>query len=402
MRILFIYRYFWPDTTPYASMLRTIGGHLVQEGHTVHLWTEMPTYQKDELDDIDPPARDLVEGVEVTRFGRLPLWKRSKIIRRLDMVAFPLRVFLYALKKMLGKSYYDYVVTATIPPVINGLSGVASSKLLRAEFIYHLQDIYPEVGATTGFWKKGGLIERTLLRIDSYSCSAAYKNVVLSHDMANTLNGRNLNSLSVEVINNFLLESFGQSDLTKYRADTGNIRVTEAIFAGNLGRFQGLELIVEAICTLDENLPFRMTFLGDGVMEEKLKKLAKGNTKIRFLPRVSFDEAQRIIASSDFGVVALESEVFRFAYPSKTLTYLGLGLPILLIVEQCSVMAKELTAEGVCVCPKHRSAEEIAKSIETFCDSRENRLAMKEKVTATYSAKYSREIVLKKWSSLFV
>ena len=72
MKILFVYRHFWPDSPPYASMLRTISRHLVEQGHTVEVWTEMPTYQ-DAVGNIDPARSEVVDGVEAVSYTHLTL-----------------------------------------------------------------------------------------------------------------------------------------------------------------------------------------------------------------------------------------------------------------------------------------------------------------------------------------
>ena len=45
MNILFFYQHFWPDSPPYANMLRAIGGHLQQQGHAVTVLTGEPSYK---------------------------------------------------------------------------------------------------------------------------------------------------------------------------------------------------------------------------------------------------------------------------------------------------------------------------------------------------------------------
>ena len=45
MRILIVYRYFWPDTPPYATMLRDISRWLAEAGHDVEILTAQPSYK---------------------------------------------------------------------------------------------------------------------------------------------------------------------------------------------------------------------------------------------------------------------------------------------------------------------------------------------------------------------
>ena len=42
---LAVHRYYWPDTPPYASMLRTIAAEWTGAGHPVDVLTSQPSYK---------------------------------------------------------------------------------------------------------------------------------------------------------------------------------------------------------------------------------------------------------------------------------------------------------------------------------------------------------------------
>src|SRR5690606_18457030 len=46
VKVLLTHRYFWPDTAPYAVMLRAIGDALNEEGHEVHVFSSVPSYRR--------------------------------------------------------------------------------------------------------------------------------------------------------------------------------------------------------------------------------------------------------------------------------------------------------------------------------------------------------------------
>ena len=406
MKILFIYRHFWPDTTPYASMLRTISAHLSENGHEVHVWTEMPTYRSVEFRVVDPKSCDVINGVHVHRVPRLPLWRKSKLVRQLDTIVFPFRMILKAMAARWFRGCdFDCVVTATVPPIVNGVCGRVTSKILNAKYIYHMQDIYPEVASTAGLMEKQSLLYSILLKFDKYTCLSADKVVVLSEDMRNTLKIRKISIDGVSVINNFLLESFDDQALSdckdrivEEQGDSDN-EIT-AIFAGNLGRFQGLKNLVSAVNALERDGKFKLKFLGDGVMLKPLKELAKGNSQIVFRGRMPFEEAQREIKKADIGIVSLGKDVYRYAYPSKTLSYLGLGLPILLLVERESELSASLVDSGVAVCAGNTAIDSIGGAVRGLTQSPEKLKIMKENVPRVFTEDYSTEKVLAQWVSL--
>ena len=72
MRILAIYRHYWPDSPPYASMLRIITAHLAAEGHNVTMLTEQPSYKAADRMASSAP-HETQDGVSVRRLSRVPI-----------------------------------------------------------------------------------------------------------------------------------------------------------------------------------------------------------------------------------------------------------------------------------------------------------------------------------------
>ena len=65
-----------------------------------------------------------------------------------------------------------------------------------------------------------------------------------------------------------------------------------------------------------------------------MKSLAESvKTKVKFIPHQSIAVARKIISEADMGIVSLQDEVIKYAYPSKTMTYLAEGTPIIVNVD---------------------------------------------------------------------
>lgn len=379
MRILILNRHFWPDSPPYASMLRTLGSHLAREGHEVTVWAEQPCYKPSDLQRRAPP-REQLDGISVERMARLPGATRFGAIRLVDKLVFPLRILAKALRRQLRGEQYDLVWTATIPPVAAGLVGRWVADLFGARFLYHCQDLYPEIAAHMGLWPRGGLVYRIAERIERKTRQRADLLVTLSNDMANTVREM-AEPRSLAVINNFMLEDFARGcgpnrppASSKDIVPRGDGKV-QIIFAGNLGQFQGLEAVVDAMRLIERDRPdLELVLMGEGRALPALREQATGLTNVRFEPHRPFEEAQRVVAAADIGLVSLEPEIYRYAFPSKTLTYLGLGLPILAIVESESELAKMIEAQELGWVSMGRSAKEIAQAFswirsKTACSS---------------------------------
>ena len=151
INVLFFYQHFWPDSPPYANMLRAISSELASRGKTVSVVTAAPAYKSVDRN-THVSRREMVDGVKVTRLSLLPGSRKSRLIRIVSKAIWPTRATFYVLfQRILGQKQ-DVVVAATIPPVANGFFGLIAAKLAGAKFVYHLQDIYPEIAATGGLW----------------------------------------------------------------------------------------------------------------------------------------------------------------------------------------------------------------------------------------------------------
>ena len=84
--------------------------------------------------------------------------------------------------------------------------------------------------------------------------------------------------------------------------------------------------------------------MGDGVERFRLEKLSKElKTNIKFINYVSYEDSKKIIETADLGLVSLMPNMYKYAYPSKTMVYLEQGIPILALIEKESDLAKKIT-----------------------------------------------------------
>jgi len=334
MKILFTHRYFWPDTPPYAAMLRFLTKEISDAGHDVHVFSSMPSY-RGRSDEIVPKSQKL-DGVSISRGPVFSYERKWFVLRFLNVALYCIALFIHIIKT---KS--DVVVAGTFPPVFAAWTASCASRIIKAKFYYHMQDIHPEVSRYSGGVLGRGFLFWVLQRLDNQSLKRATGIVVLSSDMANTIRGRNIgSSLNIKIIKNFSLTSDKTTEPPSYlRKQPGKTRV---IFAGNLGRFQNLELLAQGISRCFPAHPeLELLFLGDGDAEQALKDRWEGHSQVRFAPFLPFSEASSVIRESDIGIVSLVPNIYRVSCPSKMLTYLNLGVSLLMLVEPESEIAME-------------------------------------------------------------
>lgn len=382
VKILFTHRFFWPDVAPYATLLRTIAEHSAQAGHEVEVFAGLPSYN-DAAE--AAPRRQVLGGVRVIRGFVVRQEKRSVVLRLANMALYCAQLFLRILR-----SRPDVVTASSYPPILAALTAGLAARLVGARFLYHVQDIHPEVskvsGGRLGRFPFFGLLKA----LDTLALRLSWRIVTLSGDMADTLAARSARLAGrIRILNNLSLDD----GTAPPPPAPGRFRV---IFAGNLGRYQDLPLVASGVARLFERHPgLELMFLGSGEMARPLQAAWGGHRQVIFHPFVPFAEARALLQGAQLGIVSLIPGLAAAAYPSKILTYQSLGLPILGLVDPQSHIARDLRATGAAVVAEARSESGVAEALERAMASPTLQAAARD-----LAARYDPETQLAAWAGL--
>jgi len=239
----------------------------------------------------------------------------SSIVRRaVDTVFFMLWVFAVLLVKRPKRVY-----VSTDPPVLVPFIVMVYSNLFRAEYVYHLQDIHPE--AANVVFPVRPAIFRFLRWLDTLTMRNASLLITITKEMAKEIRKRSGTSSPVRILANPSV-SFDEVVIPKTK------RLGFA-FCGNAGRLQRMPLLILAIekyCSSGGKLPF--IFAGGGVFSEGLKELSEKHDNVSYLGFISALEAAQLNADYQWALLPIEDEVTRFAFPSKSSSYVLSGASV--------------------------------------------------------------------------
>jgi glycosyltransferase involved in cell wall biosynthesis len=249
---------------------------------------------------------------------------------------------------------------------------------------------------------KRGFFYRILAWLDKLTVKDAAAAVVLSRDMGDSLRERGLTGSNIAVINNMVINEATAAEAVlppSLRTRSGVFRV---IFAGNLGNFQGLETIVDAAKLLAEHTDIEFLFLGNGLAKPALVEQAGGlvGQTVLFHDFVPMDVAYKAIEVADVGVVCLQENVYKVAYPSKTMMLLNAGCPLLLVVEPESEISHFVNREKLgCACPPG-DPRKVADAILAMSSSRESWRKERDRIRRVAGNHFGQGVILQRWSEL--
>lgn len=392
-RVLAIHRYYWPDTPPYASLLREIVARWRAGGHDVDVLSTQPSY-KPELAIPARPKVEVVDGVTVRRMRFAPD-RSSRVARLSNVLRFPIAV---AVKVLFGRRY-DVVMCSTAPPVVLAWLVSLVARVRGSSFVYHCMDIHPEIGALSGDFSAKPMY-RLLRYLDRQTCRRAAAIVVLSEDMRSAVLARDAGlRAKIALINNFDLPTYDDLVASPPLA-AGRLR--RLVFAGNIGRFQGLEALASAVLARDSD-DLELVLMGEGAAKAGIERLVEeapaARSRVVLLPHGSAASARALVATADFGIVSLTPDVIRYAYPSKTATYLAEGTPLLALVETDSQLARAAVEGGYGYAVEPSDTDGIAAVLDLIAggasdapDGADARRAWREN--------FSADVLLKRWEDL--
>lgn len=390
--VVLIHRYFYPDTPPYASILKQIAEELANDGIRVSVLTCQPSYNRTVIRSA-PPREELGPNVSVIRWPVIDD-RKSTWAKGINLLVFGARVA-FKLGRM---KRVDAVMAASTPPVLLALVASLVARAKNVPFIYHKQDVYPEVTDSSD----GLSLVKSLLRaVDAGTDRRASMVVVLSGDMAQTVGDRGADPAEITVINNFDPWPATNEHAGEAAEEVDKVRF---VYAGNLGRFQNLEVLARAIERHKSNPGVTFDFVGDGPMKSWMQRFvdSRGLGNVRLHGYVEPTALARMMQESfDVGLVSLKPGVIRCAYPSKTMSYLRNSLPVLALVEPSSELSDMLTqyAAGWAADPSDPLC--IDSAIQAVLDNREELHAMRKASRRMYEQEFGRERQLMRWRAVF-
>jgi glycosyltransferase involved in cell wall biosynthesis len=376
VRVLLLTQWFDPEPT-FKGLL--FARELVKLGIQVEVVTGFPNYPGGRIYPgykLRMLQKEVIDGVLVTRVPLYPSHGQSGVGRILNYVSFAAASLFYGL--FLAKR--PDVIYAYHPPLTIGFAASIIRFFRRVPVVYDVQDMWPDTLSATGMFSNA-----RALKVVSKGCDWVYRSVdhiaVLSPGFRRLLIERGVPEEKIDVIYNWCAEDTVTRSIGLLPAgfpDTANFRV---LFAGNMGKAQALDSVIEAAKILQSRaVPVTFIFLGGGVEVTRLQNKAaeEGLQNVVFLPAVPMAEVGDYLSSADALLVHLKNDpLFSITIPSKTQAYMAAGKPILMAVDGD---AAELVIRSQCgVTAESENPKSLVAAVQSLLAmSPENRLEMAE------------------------
>ena len=356
MRILIHGINFAPELTGIGKFTGELAQFLAQHGHQVRVVTAPPYYPHWIITSPYSAWRYKREIMGDILVIRCPLWVPSKptgLNRILHLASFALS----SLPAMLCQvAWKPNVVLSVAPAILSAPASWLTARLARAQAWLHIQDFEIEAAVSLNLLPGFGFVISLFKKIEAFGLKRFDTVSTISQRMLERLWKKGIPDRKTYLLPNWVdcQTIFPLTQPSLMRNEIGaSPEQTVILYSGNLGKKQGLELLVAAAQTL-KNIPSLLFVIcGNGSARSQLEKQAENLPNIRFVDLKPVEQLNDLLNAADIHILVQRTETADLVMPSKLTGMLASGRPVIATATQGTELARVIDEIGVLVPPEN-------------------------------------------------
>ena len=384
MRILIVTQYFYPE----QFQINEVSAALVARGHSVTVLTGLPNYPKGEIYGGYEKAYTSEEdycGVKVIRCNLHPR-KSGPLHLILNYLSFCSNAT-RAIKHL--KEDFDIVFAYQLSPVLSAKPATFYAKKNKLPLFLYCLDIWPE-SAQAQIKNTRSLPYKMIAKLSKGIYSACDHIAVTSRPFTDYLHRQN--SVPFEKMSYIPQHSDKTYLDTDFSGEQGDL--VHFMYAGNMGKGQVLEVIINAVVRLGDRDDYRVHFVGDGSQREVLESLVREqglSNRVIFHGNQKREDMPTYYKMADALLLTLRgNNAVGDTMPGKLQAYMSTGKPILAAINGAAAEVIEESACGACV--KAGDSEGLAEIMKHYLEHREEYAACGERGRAYFANHFTLDI----------
>lgn len=227
---------------------------------------------------------------------------------------------------------------------------VKAAKMKGIKVVAMLQDVWPDNAVQSHLISEGSFLYKYFEMWQKSVYKNADRLICISDDMKDFIVSKGVDADKIEVIYNW-----GYSDdvvdipweenefVKKYCLSRDKFY---AIYAGNIGKMQNVEIVVNAAKELQDREDIQFLIIGDGARREAIEEMASGLKNVTMLPMQPSELATHIYSAAGVNIIPLVAGGTKTAMPSKTGVVLSCGQPVIFTFGSESRFARMIEESG--------------------------------------------------------
>ena len=280
---------------------------------------------------------DEINGVRVHRCWhfvpeRVSAWKR--IIHEATFI-------LTSTMRVLSLKRADVYVIVS-PPLLLGMAAWFVTKLKRAPFVFHVQDLQPDAAVGLGMLRTGWFT-RALYWLESFAYKHATRVAGISEEIVDAFRRKGVPQEKLILFPNGIAipDQVPARGGFRARYHFGPDEFL-AVYAGNLGVKQGLNILLDVAEQLRNEPKIRIVLCGDGAERAALEQSVQDRhlANVSMLPLQFGRDYQELLVDTDISLITQQSGSGNAFFPSKLLVTLAHRSPVVTVADEESALAK--------------------------------------------------------------
>lgn len=377
-KILVVSQNYYPE----QFRITDICEELVKRDYDVTVLTGLPNYPKGKLFEGYEKKQNRYEeknGVKIIRCYERERKSGGALNLFLNYYS-----FVFSSKKMVKRldKDFDLVLVNQLSPVMQAEAAIKYKKKFKVPIILYCLDLWPASLSAGGV--NGGLIYNYYKKVSKKIYSSCDKIVVSSNMFKQYFKdefGFNVDDIGY-------LPQYSE-DLFKPKEKEFNKEMCNLVFAGNVGKLQGVDNIVECAKLLQDK-PIKFHIVGGGSEFDNCVAQAKGLTNIEFYGQRPLEEMPKFYEMADAMLVTLKhDDLISKTLPGKVQTYMAAAKPIIAVGENELKFVIEQAKCGYIAPPDN--AEKLKDIILEFVETN-NKKELAENSRKFYEQNFSKEL----------
>jgi colanic acid biosynthesis glycosyl transferase WcaI len=401
VRILVYGLNFTPELTGIGKYTGEMAAWLASRGHDVRVVTAPPYYPQWKVLQGYSNARWRTERDAEVQVWRCPLWVPANaggLKRILHLCTFAISSFPVLFRQLFWRPQIVWVVA----PALACAPGAALvARLARAKSWLHIQDFEVDAAFSMGLLK-GARLRRAFLTAEGWLLRRFDRVSTISGRMMALAAGKQLRRGQLVFFPNWVdISAIQHQPGSDLRSELGlGLERVVALYSGNMGNKQGLEVLAEVARILADDPRFFFVFCGDGTGREDLVRRCAGLDNVLFLPLQPLSRLSDLLAMADVHLLPQRADAADLVMPSKLGGMLASGRPVVATAapstEVADVVERQAGA-GLVVPPEDPQA--FARAMLQLASDPALRQAMGRRGRAFAETELDRQAVLQQFEA---
>jgi colanic acid biosynthesis glycosyl transferase WcaI len=258
------------------------------------------------------------------------------------------------------------VVMIISPPFLGGLLGLFLSWRWRVPVVYHVQDL--QIDAALDLGMIGRPLARVLMAIERVIINNVDLLTTVSDGMSHRIAQKTAGRRTPISFPNWAdVESMRtHQGVNRFREEWG-VKEGEVIilYSGNLGRKQGLEILIKAFGLLAQHTGIHCVIAGAGADADALREHVRSVqlARLRIVPLVDERNLVEFLSAADIHCIPQRRVVADLVMPSKLLNIMAVSRPVIATADPGTELYRVIERAGCGVCSPPEQPENLATAL---------------------------------------